>query len=302
MRASLKIVNQATLGLLFKLLRPYQWSKNLFLFGPLVFSKRLFEDQFVFPVLIGFCLFSIASSSGYIFNDIRDIENDRQHPKKRNRPVASGRVSVPFAMGLSIILGITSVAASFYVKPSFGLIVLGYLLLNTLYSITLKHLVILDVMAIAAGFVLRVMAGAKLVEVYPSNWLIICTILLSLFLGFSKRRHELLLLPEKAQNHRKVLRHYSSYFLDQMIAVVTSATLMSYMLYTVSEQTVQFFGTRHLIWTIPFVLYGIFRYLYLVHQKAEGGDPADTILGDLPMLFNFLLWVMTCILIIYYVK
>ena len=287
---------------LFTLLRPYQWSKNLFIFGPLIFSKKLFETELCLELLIGFFLFSLASSSVYIFNDIRDIENDRQHPEKQHRPIASGRVSVPFAMSLSIVLGLVSVGGSFYLAPSFGGMVLGYTILNLLYSIGLKQFVILDVMSIAAGFVLRVMAGAKLVEIYPSNWLILCTILLSLFLGFSKRRHELLLLPEKAENHRRVLKHYSSYFLDQMIAVVTSATVMSYMLYTVSEQTVQFFGTRHLIWTVPFVLYGIFRYLYLVHQKAEGGDPADAILGDLPMVLNFLLWVMTCIIIIYYVK
>jgi 4-hydroxybenzoate polyprenyltransferase len=287
---------------LFNLLRPYQWSKNLLLFGPLVFSKKLFETQLCLELLVGFFLFSLASSSVYIFNDIRDIENDRQHPEKQHRPIASGRVSVPFAMSLSIVLGLVSLGGSFYLTPSFGGMVLGYTILNLLYSLGLKQLVILDVMSIAAGFVLRVMAGAKIVEVYPSNWLIICTILLSLFLGFSKRRHELLLLPEKPDSHRKVLKHYSSYFLDQMIAVVTSATVISYMLYTVSEQTVQFFGTRNLIWTVPFVLYGIFRYLYLVHQKAEGGDPADAISRDTPMLLNFLLWVMTCIIIIYYVK
>ena len=299
MSTSLNIVNIESLRPLIKLLRPYQWSKNLFIFGPLVFSKRLFESQLCFSVLIGFCLFSLASSSVYIFNDIRDIENDRQHPEKQHRPLVSGRVSVPFAMSLSIVLGIISVGGSFYLTPSFGMMVLGYMAINVLYSVALKQLVILDVMSIAAGFVLRVMGGAKLVQVYPSSWLIICTILLSLFLGFSKRRHELLLLPAKADDHRKVLKHYSSYFLDQMIAVVTSATVMSYMLYTVSEQTVQFFGTRHLIWTVPFVLYGIFRYLYLVHQKADGGAPADAILGDLPMVLNFLLWVMTCIIIIY---
>jgi 4-hydroxybenzoate polyprenyltransferase len=283
-----------------QLLRIRQWNKNLFIFAPLVFSKRLFESQSFLAVLIGFFLFSLASSSVYIFNDIRDIENDRKHPKKQHRPIVSGKISIPFAISLSILLGIVSFIASFYLKPALGWIILGYLILNLLYSITLKRVVILDVMTIAAGFVLRVMAGAEIVAVYPSSWLIICTILLSLFLAFSKRRHELVLLTDRANNHRAVLKHYSSYFLDQMIAVVTAATVISYMLYTVSEDTVQFFGTRHLVWTVPFVLYGIFRYLYLMHQKKESGDPLETVFGDIPMLVNVFLWVMTCIGIIYF--
>jgi 4-hydroxybenzoate polyprenyltransferase len=283
-----------------RLLRIHQWNKNLFIFAPLVFSKRLFESQSFFAVLIGFFLFSLASSSVYIFNDIQDIENDRQHPKKQHRPIVSGKISIPFAISLSIILGIVSLIASFYIKPAFGWIVLGYLILNLLYSITLKRVVILDVMTIAAGFVLRVMAGAEIVAVYPSSWLIICTILLSLFLAFSKRRHELVLLTDRANDHRAVLKHYSSYFLDQMIAVVTAATVISYMLYTVNEDTVQFFGTRHLVWTVPFVLYGIFRYLYLMHRKEETGDPLEAVFGDIPILINVFLWVVTCIAIIYF--
>jgi 4-hydroxybenzoate polyprenyltransferase len=283
-----------------QLLRIHQWNKNLFIFAPLVFSKRLFESQSFLTVLIGFFLFSLASSSVYIFNDIRDIENDRQHPKKQHRPIVSGKISKPFAISLSIILGTVSFIASLYLKPAFGWIVLGYLILNLLYSMTLKRVVILDVMTIAGGFVLRVMAGAEIVAVYPSSWLIICTILLSLLLAFSKRRHELVLLTDRANNHRPVLKHYSSYFLDQMIAVVTAATVISYMLYTVSEDTVQFFGTRHLVWTVPFVLYGIFRYLYLMHQKKESGDPLEAVFGDIPMLVNVFLWVVTCIAIIYF--
>jgi len=282
------------------LFRVRQWNKNFFIFAPLVFSKRLFEIQAFIEVLIGFFLFSIASSSVYIFNDIRDIENDRQHPQKKYRPIPSGKISVSFAMSLSILLGIGSLGVSFYVKSAFGWIVLGYVILNIFYSITLKRIVILDVMTIAAGFVLRVMAGAEIIEICPSSWLIICTILLSLFIGFSKRRHELLLLSNEANNHRGVLNSYSSYFIDQMIGVLTAATVMSYMLYTVSEETVKFFGTRHLIWTVPFVLYGIFRYLYLIHQKRQVGEPTEAFLGDIPMLVNVFLWVITCIVIIYF--
>jgi len=284
---------------LFQLFRIRQWSKNLFIIAPLVFSKRLFECQAFMEVFWGFILFSIASSSIYIFNDIKDLENDRQHPQKKHRPIAAGKISVPFAMCLSIFLGISSLTVSFYVKTIFGWIVLIYIIINILYSLTLKHIVILDVMTIASGFVLRVVAGAEIVEIYPSNWLIICTILLSLFIGFSKRRHELVLLSTNANNHRTVLKDYSSYFIDQMIAVVTAATVMSYMLYTVSSETVKFFGTRHLIWTIPFVLYGIFRYLFLIHQKKEGGDPTEVVLKDIPILLNILCWIIACIIIIY---
>jgi 4-hydroxybenzoate polyprenyltransferase len=157
-------------------------------------------------------------------------------------------------------------------------------------------------MVIAAGFVLRVLAGAVIVDIHPSNWLIICTILLSLFLGFSKRRHELVMLGDDSSLHRKVLEHYSPYFLDQMISVVTATTVMSYLLYTVSDQTIAFSGTRHLIWTVPFVLYGIFRYLYLVHQKEEGSDPSELMLKDMPLLIDIVLWIASCILIIYVVK
>lgn len=241
-------------------------------------------------VLFGFFLFCIASSSVYIFNDIRDQQSDRQHPRKKYRPISSGKISIPLAMNISITLGIISLVVSFYARATFGWIILVYIALNVLYSLILKQVVILDVMTIAAGFILRVIGGAEIVEIYPSNWLIICTILLSLFIGFSKRRHELVILSANANNHRTVLRDYSSYFIDQMIGVVTAATVMSYMLYTVSNETVNFWGTRHLIWTIPFVLYGIFRYLYLIHQKNEGGDPAELVLKDIPILLNVLLW------------
>jgi len=287
---------------LLQLLRVRQWNKNLFLFVPLVFSKSLFEWQTFLEVLLGFTLFSLASSSVYIFNDIQDKESDRQHPRKRFRPIASGRVSFSLSILLMILLGGISLSLSYLLKPAFGLVVLLYIIINITYSIILKDLVILDVMAIAAGFLLRVIAGAELAEIYPSNWLIICTILLSLFLGFGKRRHEILLLRSNANSHRRVLTHYSTYFLDQMIIVISASTVISYMLYTVSQETVQFFGTKRLIWTIPFVLYGIFRYLYLIHQKEGGGDPAEMMFQDKPLLVNILLWGMSCISIIYFFK
>ena len=287
---------------LLKLMRLKQFNKNLFVFAPLVFSKRLFDWHSFFDVFVAFILFCLASSSVYIFNDIKDIESDRQHPQKRFRPLPSGEVSVTVARILSAALGIVCLIFSFLLSLQFGLTVLIYIIINLFYSIALKNIVILDVMVIAAGFVLRVLGGAVIVDIYPSSWLIICTILLSLFMGFSKRRHELVLLSEDSALHRKVLEHYSPYFLDQMISVVTAATVMSYMLYTVSDQTVVFVGTRHLIWTVPFVFYGIFRYLYLVHQKEEGSDPAELMIKDRPLLIDILLWAVSCILIIYVFK
>ena len=283
-------------------MRLKQFNKNLFVFAPLVFSKRLFDWHSFFDVFVAFILFCLASSSVYIFNDIKDIESDRQHPQKRFRPLPSGEVSVTVARILSAALGIVCLIFSFLLSTQFAFTILIYIIINVFYSIVLKNIVILDVMVIAAGFVLRVLGGAVIVDIYPSSWLIICTILLSLFMGFSKRRHELVLLSEDSALHRKVLEHYSPYFLDQMISVVTAATVMSYMLYTVSDQTVVFVGTRHLIWTVPFVFYGIFRYLYLVHQKEEGSDPAELMIKDRPLLIDILLWAVSCILIIYVFK
>lgn len=287
---------------LFTLLRLRQFNKNLFVLAPLVFSKRLFDWNSFYEVFIGFLLFCLASSSVYIFNDIKDIDSDRKHPEKRFRPLPTGEVSIKLALSSSILLGSVCLLVSFLLDLKFGLIVLSYMIVNILYSIILKDLVILDVMVIAVGFLLRVLAGAAIVNIYPSNWLVICTILLSLFLGFSKRRHELFLLTGNSSLHRKVLEHYSPYFLDQMISVVTAATVMSYMLYTISEETIKFFGTRHLIWTVPFVLYGVFRYLYLVHQKEEGSDPAELMFKDKALLIDVLLWTVSCILVIYVFK
>ena len=211
----------------------------------------------------------------------------------------SGRLDKATALVSSVILlGIGGVYA-FFLNPYFGLIIVAYLLINIMYSFVLKNVVILDVMTIAAGFVLRVVGGAVLINVPTSEWLIICTILLSLFLGFSKRRHELTLLEKNADNHRSVLEQYSPYFLDQLIGIVTASTVMSYALYTMSEETIRKFNTRNLIYTLPFVLYGIFRYLYLVHKGAEGGNPSKLAITDQPLLVNIILWIVCIIYIIY---
>ena len=280
-------------------MRIQQWIKNLFIFAALIFSANLFNIPDLLITLEGFFIFCLAASGVYLFNDIVDIEKDKLHPLKSKRALPSGKLSVKSAIIASAFLLFIGVFVSFQLKFEFGIVLLAYILINIWYTYQLKRVVILDVMTIAAGFVLRVIAGAVLIGVPTSEWLIICTILLSLFLGFSKRRHEIKILENEANTHRSVLQHYSPYFLDQMIGIVTATTVMSYALYTISEETVHKFGTKHLIYTVPFVLYGIFRYLYLVHKKDEGGDPTRLALTDLPLLFNIVLWIITVSIIIY---
>jgi 4-hydroxybenzoate polyprenyltransferase len=280
-------------------MRPQQWIKNFFVFAPLVFSGRLFHPDDLLLTVEGFLLFSLLASGVYIFNDLADLENDKLHPLKSKRPLPAGNLTVGAARWASAILIGGSVACAFLLSIAFGTALALYAFLNILYSLRLKDVVILDVMTISAGFVLRVVSGALLIQVGASEWLIICTVLLSLFLGFSKRRHEITVLESHANEHREVLQHYSPYFLDQMIGIVTASTVMSYALYTISEETVKKFGTDHLIYTVPFVLYGIFRYLYLVHKKVEGGNPTKLALTDRPLLANMLLWIVAVSFIIY---
>ncbi|MBI1803452.1 MAG: decaprenyl-phosphate phosphoribosyltransferase [Ignavibacteriae bacterium] len=280
-------------------MRLQQWIKNFFLFAALVFSGNLFNLVDVYRVFIGFLFFSGVASGIYIFNDIADLGNDKLHPTKSRRPLPSGKLSVRTARVASFVLLALGVFGGYILDPSFAIILAVYLVLNILYSFKLKHVVILDVMTVSAGFVLRVIAGAVLINVPTSEWLIVCTILLSLFLGFSKRRHELTILETQANTHRSVLEHYNPYFLDQMIGIVTASTVMSYTLYTISDETVRKYGTNRLIYTVPFVLYGIFRYLYLVHKRVEGGNPTKIALTDLPLLANIVLWILTASIIIY---
>ena len=280
-------------------MRPQQWIKNLFLFAALVFSGNLFDARDVSLTIAGFFFFCLASSGVYLFNDVADLENDKLHPVKSQRPLPSGKLSVGSALSASVVLAAAGFAGGLYLRTGFGLLILLYLVINVLYSFKLKDVVIIDVMTISAGFVLRVVAGAVLIGVPTSEWLIICTLLLSLFLGFSKRRHELTFLESGAETHRSVLAHYSPYFLDQMIGIVTASTVMSYALYTISDETVRKFGTNHLYYTVPFVLYGIFRYLYLVHKMEAGGNPTKLAATDLPLLINILLWILSSAIIIY---
>jgi len=284
--------------ILLQALRAQQWIKNLFIFAPLLFSQNLTNMPLLLVSVRAFAAFCLVSSAQYIFNDIRDLEEDRAHPVKSRRPLASGRMKVGTAAALLIGLGLGGLLIAATVNLPFLLIAAGYFLLQALYTVWLKHVVILDVFIIAAGFLIRVVAGGLAIGVEVSSWLLICTILLSLFLALGKRRYELTLLQEGAMNHRPILKEYNPYLLDQMISVVTASTFVAYCLYTISAETVEKFGTENLIFTVPFVLYGIFRYLYLIHQKAGGGTPEALVVGDKPLLFDIFLWVAAAALIL----
>lgn len=280
-------------------LRPGQWTKNLLVFAGLVFGGRLLNEDAVAAAAIAFAVFCALSSAGYLFNDIRDREADRRHPLKRSRPIASGRLSIPAALMLAGILAAIALSVATAISPALALVATAYAVLLALYSVLLKNLVIIDVLTIAGGFVLRAIAGAVAVQVPFSAWLLVCTTLLALFLGLSKRRHELVLLGEAAEDHRRILHEYSPYLLDQMIAVVTASTLIAYTFYSISAETAARLGTPRLGLTIPFVLYGIFRYLYLVHQKHGGGSPAAMLLTDRPLLACVALWIATVATLLY---
>jgi 4-hydroxybenzoate polyprenyltransferase len=290
-----------TLGLLLRSMRPKQWTKNLILFAALIFSHNFLSPLYFFKTVAAFFIFCVISGSVYIINDLFDLKQDKNHPIKCTRPLASGALKPSVAIiATAVLLFLSIVSALLLTNLNFMLIALGYFSLQIAYSTVLKHIVILDVFSIAAGFVLRAIAGAEVIEVPFSTWLLFCTILLSLFLALSKRRHELILLEDDAIHHRKILFEYSPYLLDQMISVVTASTVITYTLYTVSEETVSKFGTDRLKYTIPFVLYGIFRYLYLIHQKNEGGSPEKVMLNDFPLLVCIMLYGITVGLILYY--
>jgi len=280
-------------------MRPAQWTKNLFVFAALIFAQKFFSVPLLLKTAGAFLCFCVISGAFYIFNDLRDREEDRNHPKKSKRPIAKGEISPSQALILFVVLAAAGLTAAFFLQRDFFLALVVYFFLQVAYSLKLKQVVILDIFVIAAGFVIRVVAGGLVIAVPISSWLLICTTLLALLLSMGKRRHELILLEDKAIEHRPILKEYSAYLLDQMIAVVTASTLIAYCLYTISEETVEKFGTSHLVWTAPFVLYGIFRYLYLVHLKGKGGSPEEIIIQDKPMLLNIVLWIGAVLLVLY---
>ena len=281
-------------------LRPGQWTKNLIVFAGLVFSLKLFEPDAILTSIEAFAIFCALSGVVYLINDVMDRDSDRRHPTKSQRPIAAGDLPVSVAMVAAAIIGGLALTAAFTLGWRFGAMAAGYVALQALYSGPLKHVVIIDVLSIAIGFVLRAIAGAVVLNVVISHWLFVCTILLALFMALAKRRHELVLLADDATSHRPILGEYSAYLLDQMIAVVTASTLIAYIFYTISPETEQKFGTSWLGLTIPFPLYGIFRYLYLVHKRELGGSPADMLLNDRPLLACVTFWVLAVVLIIYH--
>jgi 4-hydroxybenzoate polyprenyltransferase len=284
---------------LIRLMRPAHWAKNVFVLAPLVFAQRLTDPASLRAGLMAFAAFCLASSAVYVFNDIRDRSEDRLHPLKRHRPIAAGTVSVPTAIVFGTALALVSLTMAASLGLEFFAILAIYLLLNQLYSAGLKHTVILDVMIVSLGFVLRVLAGGAAVQVQVSAWLLLCTFFIALFLAFSKRRHELVLLAGDASGQRPVLSHYSPAFLDQMINVVTASTVVAYAMYAISPETAEKFHTRNLIYTIPMVLFGIFRYLYLIYQKPTTRNPTEAILRDPPFLINILVWALSALWIVY---
>ncbi|MCX6339674.1 MAG: decaprenyl-phosphate phosphoribosyltransferase [Candidatus Aureabacteria bacterium] len=283
--------------LILEAMRPRQWMKNLIIFAGLLFSRRFSNVQDVVTVCMAFVIFCALSGSIYLINDIVDIDEDRCHELKRARPIASGRLRPATAALAAASMTIASIIAAFLIGTALGVVSLAYFLLLLSYSLLLKHVVIVDVLVIAVGFVLRAVAGGVAIGVEVSPWLLICTILLALFLALSKRRHELVLLEGDAPQHRPILEEYSTYLLDQMIAVVTSSTLMAYVLYTLSPRTLHDVSDK-LYLTIPFVLYGIFRYLWLVHHKEGGGSPELTLLSDRPLMVDLILWAVSVGLIL----
>ncbi len=283
---------------LLKTMRPRQWTKNGFIFAALVFDRQLFIVESFLRTLAGFILFCFISSAVYIFNDLSDIEADREHPEKRNRPIPSGKLPVGVAWAAGIVLVLLSLGLGYLLSPAFAAVVLTYLVLNIAYSKWLKHILILDVLIIAAGFVLRVVGGVALIHVERfSPWLYVVMTLLSLYLGFGKRRAELALLTDDAGSHRKVLHGYTIPLLDEYIMIVSGTTIVAYALYTFFAPNVP--ANHSMMLTIPFVVYAIFRYLYLLEVKHAGGAPEEILLSDRPFQVGILLWALVVLVVFY---
>lgn len=284
---------------LLKLARPTQWLKNGIILLALIFAGEMTHPEKVELALLAIAIFCLLSSAVYTFNDLIDRKNDRNHPLKKNRPIASGKVSIGAAVTVVVILGSVGLAAAWLINANFFMTSVVFLGFNLLYTLWLKNIVIVDVMAVALSFVVRAYAGAFAIDVPASKWMLINTLLLALFLGFGKRRHELIVLEEGAVAHRKILGKYSPYLLDQLIAVVTPSVLVMYMLYSFSTEVSLKLGTQNLFATIPFVVYGLFRYLYLIHKEEKGGSPTRVLIGDLPIMITVLLWLITSSLVLY---
>jgi len=280
-------------------LRPAQWTKNLILFAGLIFGGRLFDPAAVQASVLGFLVFCVLSGVVYLVNDVRDVVADRLHPTKSKRPIAAGAISPSSALTAAVVLVSVGLGVAWWLSPAFGAVATAYVTLLTIYSTALKHLVILDVLTIAGGFVLRAVGGAVVIGVAISHWLLVITLLGALFLALGKRRGEIATLVDGGTSHRPILAHYSTELLDQLITIVASATLLAYAFYTISPDTVAKFGTDRLLFTLPFPLYGVFRYLYLIHKHDGGANPSETLISDRPILLCVALWACAVAVIIY---
>lgn len=285
---------------IFKTMRPHQWTKNGLIFLPIFFDQKFFILEKLLAVVIGFFILSLTASIVYLVNDIVDVESDRMHPKKRTRPIASGDVPVPYAVCAAVLLFCIVIPTSFLITPAFTATLLAYLVLHFFYAYRLKHVVILDVLSISAGFVLRIIAGVVIVQVDNfSPWLYVCTITLSLFLAVGKRRQEFLMLGENAGKVRPVFNDYSLALLDEMLRLAVLSTFMTYLLYTVEIDFEQFLIPNPGLLTVPFVLYALLRYLYLIYVREEGSAPDEVLLKDRPLQVTILLWGLLFMAILY---
>jgi 4-hydroxybenzoate polyprenyltransferase len=283
---------------LLRLMRPHQWIKNTFVLTGLLFGHAWHNPTLVTQAIIAFVAFCLISSTIYILNDIVDIEQDRHHPSKRKRPLPSGKLKLSTAAAFAVILGSTAMGLASLASSSVVVILLIYAVMNIAYSLKLKHVVILDVFIIATGFMLRILAGTLGLGIPPSQWLLLCGLMVTLFLGFSKRRAEIIALSEDKTAHRKVLQDYSPVLLDKMIVVTAAGLIMSYSLYTMNPETIHIHGTANLIYTVPFVIYGVFRYIFLLHHQSRGTDTAHDLVRDPHMLIVLLGWLVTTIALI----
>ncbi len=298
---NLPLLIKETVNSFVRLLRVPQWIKNFFLFAPLIFSKHLFESSYFWTTAVAFFVFCFISSSVYIINDIADRGADKLHPTKRNRPIPAGKISVAQAIAVALLLIAVSAVLSKGLSAKFLFVAILYFVLNLAYSFFLKRVILLDVFIIAAGFMLRVLAGAFAIDVQVSHWLVLCTLFVSVFLAISKRRGEMLLVQNtEGYEGRAVLRDYDVVFIDQMMTIAAAGMAISYALYTVADRTVSIFGTENLIFTTVFVLFGIFRYLYLVRVKRTDDNPTHLLITDAAMMVNVAAWFMTCVVIIYF--
>ena len=297
----LRLQKRGMLNLLIAAMRPHQWVKNLFIFAPLLFGRKLTDLSAVGAALVAFCVFCLLSSALYILNDWRDADEDRAHPGKSNRPISSGELPVSAALLFSAVLAAAAFFLSLWLGTSFVVIAITYFVLTLAYCLSLKRLIVLDCIVIASGFVLRVIGGAVAISVVPTHWLIACAFLLALFLAFSKRRQELLTLSNNAVEHRKVLGQYSVAYLEQVNVILIGAAIVSYALYTVAPETVERFGTDALIYGTVFVIYGMLRYLALINNPENGGNPSKMLLRDRPLLITVVAWSFYNAVVIYHV-